>query len=226
MSSPSPPTPVRARYRIRFGKDGALRYISHLDLARVWERTLRRAGAPLMYSQGFNPHPQMQLAAALPLGCASTCELLDIWLEGDIPPPEALLPRLQAAAPEGLTVQAVWPVDEHSPALQTLTRSAVYHVRFNVPPNREDLQARVKALLEQPAIWRERRGKHYDLRPLIERLEVLPEEPPALELEVKLSQEEGTGRPDEVLDALGLDVYSVHITRTAITFATLSEGQV
>lgn len=218
-------TSARARYRIRFGKDGALRYISHLDLARVWERTLRRAGAPLIYSQGFNPHPQMQIAAALPLGCASTCELLDIWLEGNIPPPEELLPRLQAAAPEGLTVQAVWPVDEHSPALQTLTRTAIYRVEFNTPPSREDLQDRVKALLEQPAIWRERRGRRYDLHPLIKRLEVLPEEPPALELEVMLSQEEGTGRPDEVLDALGLEVYNARITRTAITFATPSEGQ-
>lgn len=218
-------TSARARYRIRFGKDGALRYISHLDLARVWERTLRRASAPLIYSQGFNPHPQMQIAAALPLGCASTCELLDIWLEGNIPPPEELLPRLQAAAPEGLTVQAVWPVDEHSPALQTLTRTAIYRVELNTPPSREDLQDRVKALLEQPAIWRERRGRRYDLHPLIKRLEVLPEEPPALELEVMLSQEEGTGRPDEVLDALGLEVYNARITRTAITFATPSEGQ-
>lgn len=226
MDAPQSVNSPRARYRICFGKDGALRYISHLDLARVWERTLRRAGAPLIYSQGFNPHPQMQLAAALPLGCASTCELLDIWLEGDVPTPEELLPCLQAAAPEGLTIQAIWAVDMHGPALQTLTRAAIYRIEVGGSLERSALEARVKALLDQPALWRERRGRRYDLRPLIERLEVLPDEPLTLELEVALSQEEGTGRPDEVLDALGLDAHSARITRTAITFATLSEGWV
>src|SRR5512138_1667680 len=58
---------TQQRIRIRFGQDGPLRYVGHHDLARTWERILRRARAPLEYSQGFNPRPRMQFAAALPI---------------------------------------------------------------------------------------------------------------------------------------------------------------
>ncbi|MGF1504453.1 MAG: TIGR03936 family radical SAM-associated protein [Anaerolineae bacterium] len=69
----------RARYRIRFGKQDDLRYTGNLDIARIWERTLRRAGAPGVYSNGYNPRPKLQIAAALPLGYSSVCEIVDVW---------------------------------------------------------------------------------------------------------------------------------------------------
>jgi radical SAM-linked protein len=133
--------PRRVRYRIRFGKRGVLRYTSHLDLARVWERLLRRVNAPLVYSQGFNPRPQMQFAAALPLGFESVTELIDVWLEGDVPSPADLLRQLTPAAPEGLNVAAICSVDPAGPALQTLTRSATYRV---VPDESRSLTPGVK----------------------------------------------------------------------------------
>ena len=73
----------KRRIRIQFTKEGALRYISHLDLHSLMERSTRRAGLPLAYSQGFHPQPKIQLAAALALGFASTAELVDIWLNDD-----------------------------------------------------------------------------------------------------------------------------------------------
>lgn len=209
----------RIRYRIRFAKRGTLRFTSHLDLARVWERTLRRAGAPLVYSQGFNPRPQIQIAAALPLGFESTCELLDIWLEGsNIPPPGDLAAALRRAAPEGLEVESIWPVDLRGPALQNLTRSATYEVRLSQDVSAGELEARLADLLSREAIWRERRGKRYDLRPLILAATVRPGDSAVLQLEMALSQEAGTGRPDEVLDALGLDPLSARVVRTALNF--------
>ncbi|MDP3186130.1 MAG: TIGR03936 family radical SAM-associated protein, partial [Anaerolineales bacterium] len=63
--------------RITFSKTGALRYTGHLDLQRIWERTARRAGLPLVYSQGFHPQPKIQIAAALPLGFSGRAELVD-----------------------------------------------------------------------------------------------------------------------------------------------------
>ena len=57
----------RQRIRVTFGKGQQLKYISHLDLARTWERVFRRARLPVAYSQGFNPRPRFQLAAALPV---------------------------------------------------------------------------------------------------------------------------------------------------------------
>jgi radical SAM-linked protein len=68
------------RVRITFTKEGATRYISHLDLARAVERALNRAGLPVAYSQGFNRRPRLSLAAALPLGYTSEAEMADVWL--------------------------------------------------------------------------------------------------------------------------------------------------
>ena len=61
-----------------------MRFTGHLDLHRAWERTFRRAGLPLAYSQGFNPHPRLNLASALPLGFTSEGEVIDVWLEQDL----------------------------------------------------------------------------------------------------------------------------------------------
>jgi radical SAM-linked protein len=210
------PAPASLRYRIEFGKTGPLRYTSHLDLARIWERTLRRAGVPVAYSQGFNPRPLIQLAATLPLGCESTCELIDMWVEGEAPSPDVLLAALRKAAPEGLIVHAVWPVDLNAPALQTQTQAAVYHASVDDQISRRELEERVVSLLAQPEIWRERRDRRYNLRPLIYALSVLPASSPTLEMKLALSQEKGTGRPDEVLEALGLESSGILVTRVAI----------
>jgi hypothetical protein len=73
------------RIRLIFSKTGSLRYTGHLDLHTIWERTIRRAGLPLMYTQGFHPGPKIQLASALPLGFIGRCEIVDIWLD-ETPP--------------------------------------------------------------------------------------------------------------------------------------------
>ena len=72
------------RIRITFAKQGPLRYTGHLDLHKLWERAARRAELPLAYSQGFHPQPKMNIAAALPLGFSSRCEVMDMKLEHEI----------------------------------------------------------------------------------------------------------------------------------------------
>ena len=86
------------RLRIVFSKSDTLRYTGHLDLHRIWERTCRRAGIPLSYSQGFHPQPRISLAAALPLGFMGQAELMDLWLDQEEDKTE-ILKLLQAAAP-------------------------------------------------------------------------------------------------------------------------------
>ncbi len=73
------------RVRILFAKTDAMRFIGNLDLHKAWERSCRRAGLPLAYSQGYNPQPKLNLASALPLGFTSQAELIDIWLEQVLP---------------------------------------------------------------------------------------------------------------------------------------------
>jgi radical SAM-linked protein len=203
------------RLRITFSKTGSLRYIGHLDLHQVWERTARRAGLPLAYTQGFHPGPKIQIAAALPLGFLGRAELVDMWLNelsGDEPRPYKNL--LQSAAPPGLTILTVEPVDEHSPALQTQVVAAEYEVSLLEAGIRSDLEPKVAKLLAKPSLPRERRGKPYDLRPFIQSLECGENS-----LQMILSAREGaTGRPEEVLAELGIPVEQTRIERTRLIF--------
>ena len=89
--------------RIRFSKTGRARYISHLDLNRVMQRSLRRAGIPLWYTEGFNRHPYVTFAAPLSLGFEGLRETMDIRLEGEMADEELVL-RLGGVSPQGITV--------------------------------------------------------------------------------------------------------------------------
>lgn len=213
------------RLRITFSKSGALRYTGHLDLHTIWERTIRRAGLPLAYTQGFHPGPKIQLASALPLGFIGRNELVDVWLSDPASPemsPGAgdYIVLLQPAAPPGLLISSVEVVDDHAPALQTQVISVEYEVALLEPWNASDLGDRLSVLLGTATLPRERRGKTYDLRPLIESLELRPVESPGeFHLQMRLSSRAGaTGRPEEVLDALGISFEATRIERTRLIF--------
>jgi len=202
------------RIRVTFAKSGALRYVGHLDLHKMWERITRRAGLSLAYSQGFHPQPKIQLAAALPLGFSSRCELVDLWVEGEAD--LARLPAdLQGTVPPGLKILSVTGVEEKSPPLQTQVLSSDYEVTLPPEAGQTGLTQKVESLLKATSLPRERRGKAYDLRPLIERLELV--EPGKLSM--RLSAREGaTGRPEEVLEALGIPLDGVQVERTRLIF--------
>ncbi|MCS7011638.1 MAG: TIGR03936 family radical SAM-associated protein [Anaerolineales bacterium] len=205
------------RLRVTFSKQGALRYIGHLDLQQIWERTIRRAGLSPVYSQGFHPSPKIHIAAALPLGFIGREELVDLWLQEDAASfsLDELQKRLQQAAPPGLTILHLEPVEEHAPALQTQVVAAEYEVRWPDSSFPIDLKAKVAALLDQPSLPRERRGKRYDLRPLILVLEANQHS-----LRMLLSACEGaTGRPEEVLAELDLPFETARIERIRLILA-------
>ncbi|MBL8062779.1 MAG: DUF2344 domain-containing protein, partial [Anaerolineales bacterium] len=190
------------RVRITFTKQGPLRYIGHLDLHRVWERAMRRADLPLSYSQGFHPQPKISLAAALPLGFSSRNEVLDVRLNEEIPLDDISL-RLKDNLPPDIKVIHVEIVDERAPALQTQVLSAAYDVHLTEAVDGSELKRRVEGLMMSESILRERRGKSYDLRPLIELLSVITEPNGNAWLKMTLAAREGaTGRPEEVLSAL------------------------
>jgi radical SAM-linked protein len=202
------------RIRITFKKQGALRYTGHLDLHRLWERAARRAELPLAYSQGFHPQPKMNMAAALPLGFSSRCEVMDMRLEHDIPIDD-LPTRLNQTLPSGLQVVEVEKVDERAPALQTQVVSSEYEVTLTEALDESELGQRIDSVIKSKAISRERRGKMYDLRPLIEELRLLPDG----KIFMRLRAREGaTGRPEEVLDVLGIAFEGTRIERTRLMF--------
>ena len=120
------------RIRIFFHKNDAMRYTGHLDLHKTWERTFRRAGLPLAYSQGFHPQPRLNLACALPLGFTSQGEIIDAWLEYPLPM-EDVQTTLASSAPPGITHIQIEAVDPRTPALQTQVVASEYQITFLVP---------------------------------------------------------------------------------------------
>jgi radical SAM-linked protein len=191
---------TNARYRLTFGKGRELRFTGHLDLHHAWERTFRRAMLSLAYSEGFSPRPKINIGAALPLGCTSEADLVDVELDQEMETVQ-LIEALGAAAPPGLTISEIAKVPDGSPKLQKLIESSEYLI----PIPSEDtkaLEPLIEAMLSSEKLPRVRRGKEYDLRPLIEELSLA--EPS--ELRLRLAARSGaTGRPDEVLRALELD---------------------
>ena len=209
-----------ARIRITFSKQGALRYTGHLDLHKLWERAARRAELPLSYSQGFHPQPKISLASALPLGFSSQAEVMDIRLNEEIPH-EEILARLQENLPGGIKVLNIESVDEGVPALQTQVVSAEYQVALTELIDESELKRRVDDLMKAESLPRERREKKYDLRPLIEKitLETIDPNNGEQRLFMRLAAREGaTGRPEEVLEALGIPADTTRVERTRLIF--------
>ena len=208
---------ILIRIRITFSKTDSMRYIGHLDLFRSWERTFRRSGLPLAYSQGFHPQPRLNLACALPLGFTSECELLDAWLEC-VKPLHQIQQTIEAVLPPGLIVHGMDLIDLQAPALQTQVASTVYLITFleNIP----DLNERLKRIKSAEHLFRQRHNKSYDLRPLIEDMTFFPcDEDGNHCLRIQLSaRESATGRPEELLDEMGIEFETTRIHREKLIF--------
>ncbi|HLF26062.1 MAG TPA: TIGR03936 family radical SAM-associated protein [Anaerolineae bacterium] len=215
-----PPSVVtRQRLRITFARGENTRYVGHLDMVRTWERIIRRADLPIAYSEGFNPRPRLMFAAALPVGCTSDQEVLDVILSHpcDLAHVRAQLDR---AAPAGIDVVDVAEAPYSAPALQTQTRAAEFVITPVEAAPVEQLRSRVQALLDAPSIERTRRDKTYDLRPLLLDMWVENDAEGRARIGMKLKAEEsGTGRPDEAAAALGFDSALVKIHRRRLILA-------
>jgi radical SAM-linked protein len=207
------------RIRIYYAKTEPLRYTGNLDVHRVWERTLRRARLPLAYSQGFHPQPKINQASPLPLGVTSKVEVIDVWLDEDWTA-EAVTEALLPAPQPGIEVERIEIVDLQEPALQTQVISAAYKATVLSDITEDQLQQSIDDLLSAGTLIRDRRGKTYDLRPLIEAIQLLqPDENGRPQLMLNLVSRAGaTGRADEVLSALGIEQHHARIERVELIF--------
>jgi radical SAM-linked protein len=135
-------------------------------------------------------------------------------LEQDIPL-ENLPARLNTTLPSGLQVVEVEQVDERLPALQTQVLAAEYEITLTETVDGSELERKIDSVMESGSIIRERRGKTYDLRPLVEEISLIPDG----KIFMKLAAREGaTGRPEEVLDVLGIAFEGTRIERTRLIF--------
>ena len=206
------------RIQVTYSKTDHMRYTSHLDVQRTWERTLRRARLPLAYSQGFNKRPKINLAAALPLGFTSSCEIVEFWLDGNLDTSE-IESRLKKAIPPGIEINKVAEIDPNMPKIPNLVKSADYYVELLDPV--PDLDHRISEIIAADTLPRERRNKRYDLRPLIEDMKIESTPGEIHSLKMRLAARNGaTGRPEEVLRALAIDPNSARIHRETLYFFT------
>lgn len=209
------------RIRLRFAKIGKIRWTSHRDVARMWERAFRRVELPLAYTAGFSPRPKVSFGLALPTGHESVAEYLDIELAAERTPADfdlgALPDRLTPALPSGITVQAVAPLDDGVPSLQDDVALCRWEIEV-LGATSEEVHDMVSAALAAPTlvIDRERKGRvaKDDIRPGIRALAVIRSGDDGVTLAAELATQPRTVRPSELLRALGPELEEGLVRRT------------
>ena len=175
VSQPANPLPTRTYpLRVKFEKTGQLQYISHLDLNRTLSRGIVRAGVPVWYTEGFNPHPKLIFAAPLSVGIESVCEFCDIKTT-EPPDCEKIKSALLATMPEGLRIVDVYTQGDQPLAKFSTIAFSEYRIKIYTIGADEGLAAACDKILRSPLkiIKRSKRGEgEIDLSSLIARLEV------------------------------------------------------
>ncbi|MXV80573.1 MAG: DUF2344 domain-containing protein [Chloroflexi bacterium] len=211
------------RIHIRFAAEGPLRYVSHLDLMRVWERVFKRARLPLATSHGFSPRPKIALAAPLAVGVTSEAELLDVLLTERVKLAETMH-RLSGELTPGLRILELREGPLKQASLQSMLRAACFVVEAEDFRSQAEWQEAIDQLMARAEIpWSHQRGKEtksYDLRPLILEISLIGVVDGVATLSMRLRNDErGAGRPEQVMLALGATEEPTRIHRTAIELA-------
>lgn len=192
------------KVRIRFSKQGKVRFTSHRDIARIWERALRKAAVAVAYSEGFSPRPKLSFGLALPTGAESLGEYLDVEVvAGETLDVGALPARLDPCLPVGCHVQGAVEIEPGTPSLQQAVVSCTWRIEVRgLSP--AELRERVERVLaaDTLVVTRERKGHQVtdDLRPGILSLEVLD---PGTVVVAELATQPRGVRPSELVAVLG-----------------------
>ena len=194
------------RLRIKFSRGEPLKYISHLDIIRLWQRAMRRAGVPLAYTEGFNPRPRISLAAPLALGVTSQAELMDVYCQRR-PSAHWFTQALTQQLPAGIEVLQVQSVPEVFPSLQSQVRAAEYVVTLSDAGEQDAVSTALTRLLDRETLpWEHQRDtgpRRYDLRALIQDLWIVDWQSRSGSIGMRLRHDgHGAGRPEQVIAAL------------------------
>jgi radical SAM-linked protein len=182
-----------------------VRFVGHLDLARAFDRAVRRADLPVSYSEGFNPRARISFAAPLPVGVQGEAEWCVIDLERPLPPAEVQA-RLAARMPPGIHLWGVEvrPRGKRSPTAD-VTQAEYQAVLGAGAPAPDELAAAIAAVLAAGTLPVERQTKRsegvQDIRSGLLALELAQDEPPVIAMRVRIAEGQ-TAKPDEVLQAL------------------------
>lgn len=215
------------RFRVWFAKGERVRYISHLDVLRFWERAIRRAGLPLAYSQGFTPHPKIAFAGPLPLGFTSESEVMDVTLDDwvDI---KTFEEKLKIDVTEDFAISKIEEIALSTPAPQALVLWADYRVELPGVDIATASEAVAKFLAADEFPWTEERRdreRTYDLRASVATLSASATDGGSrLHMRVQTDQER-TIRPEHVVRALFGDLEPGPFTRTGLVLDSPSPAR-
>ena len=198
---PEQQAPPVQRLRIRYAKRGRLRFTSHRDFSRAFERAVFRARLPMAYSSGFNPHPRISYAGAAPTGSASEAEYLEIAL-ARVVDPVAVGAELQEALPPGLDVLEV--VESPGGSLADRLEASRWEIAVATgPAAAREAVAAFLATAEVPVERMTKKGlRSFDCRSAVINLEVVERDGGAV-LDLVLRHGVPAVRPDDVLRGLG-----------------------
>ncbi len=181
------------RWRIEYEKGSAIKFLSHLDMVRVWERLLRRSGVTVGLSQGFNPHLKLSLGTVLPVGLWGRREYLDMQMDGEWQA-AILEDRFNRVLPPGIRLGGLREIPMSTPALMAAINLSAYRIAFD--PVAGEVLARAVQTIEESknlVIIRPKDGKEADIRLGIKSLQLMDNHG-QLELEARLA----TGGPQSV----------------------------
>ncbi len=213
------------RIRLRIGRKGEARFLSHLELQNAWIRAFCRAHMPVAQSQGFHAHPRISLSTASPVGEESEGDYLDVLLDKFIYPDE-MLDALHTALPPDLLAMEATDVPLRGPSLMSLVDGFEY--TLHTTADIEAIQQKIDTLLAQNSVLVQRRVKDpaskkkpgqegtapFDIRPLIEKLAVKQKDESETILEFNTHVKEGRhARPKEIILLLDLDPAKTRIVK-------------
>jgi radical SAM family uncharacterized protein/radical SAM-linked protein len=207
------------RIRCLFSKVGDTRFLGHLETMRAFERAARRGGVPLAFTGGFHPKPKITFALSLPMGVEGQGEMVDFELGGSVSP-QRFAEVMNRSLPAGLRVDRAWKAPLEGQALNSRVAGLTYTAAL--PGSVTDLEERVSAVLAagSVSIERERKGKKrtLELKDYLQEMET--EGDSTLSFGLRFKGEQGSVRPQEVLEAVLGEamppVQEVTITRTAL----------
>jgi len=212
------------RLRIRFCRGEEIKFISHLDIMRLWQRVLHRAGIPLAYTEGFSPHPRISLAAPLAVGVTSQAELMDIsctrWVS-----PHSFTNAVNQQLPAGIEILQVYSAAPTMPSLQSQVSYAEYEVQIETEGDKTGIESALASLLSAKQLpWHHERDtgtRSYDLRALIDDLQLIEWHKGSCTIGMRLRCDStGSGRPEQVAAALGFTRHPRSIHRTKLILVT------
>ena len=217
---PEQQAPPVQRLRIRYAKRGRLRFTSHRDFSRAFERAVFRARIPMAYSSGFNPHPRISYAGAAPTGSASEAEYLEIALAERVDP-AAVHAELEQSLPDGLDVLEV--VEAGGGSLADRLEASHWRIELELDPDaaREAVE-RFLAAAEVPVERMTKKGlRQFDCRGATVRMAAQPG-PRGTTLDLVLRHGVPSVRPDDVLN--GLSAVAGVQAAGAPLFSRLAQG--